>query len=71
MADPRNIAHDKTVNLNKQHEGKPVVADAAETVQPGHKPKLQHHAKDAKPQSDKTADHGDHTAKPVPEHDKD
>lgn len=49
MADPRNIAHDKTVALDKQHAGKPIVEDAAETVQPGKKPTLEHHAK-----SDKT-----------------
>ena len=48
MADPRNIAHDKTVALDKQHDGKPVVEDAAETPQPGKKPTLQHHAKDEK-----------------------
>lgn len=67
MADPRNIAHDKTVALDKQHAGKPVVADAAETVQPGKKPTLQHHAKDAKTEKDAKAD--DH--KPVPDHNND
>ena len=38
MPDPRNIQHDKTVQHNKKDEGKPAVADAAETVQPGKKP---------------------------------
>ena len=48
MSDPRNVAHDKTVAHNKDHAGKPLVADAAETVQPGKKPALKHHAKDEK-----------------------
>ena len=48
MPDPRNVAHDKTVAHDKKDAGQPVVADAAETVQPGKKPTLQHHAKDDK-----------------------
>ncbi len=48
MPDPRNVAHDKTVAHEKDHAGQPVVADAAETVQPGKKPALKHHAKDDK-----------------------
>ena len=74
MADPRNIAHDKTVALDKQHAGKPVVADAAQTVQPGKKPTLQHHAKDEKAPTDAhaaKADHGKPDDKPTPDHAKD
>ena len=51
MPDPRNVAHDKTVAHNKDHAGQPVVADAAQTPQPGKKPTLKHHAKDHKPAS--------------------
>ena len=59
MPDPRNVAHDKTVQHDKKDQGKPAVADAAETVQPGKKPTLQHHAKDAK----KVADDASESAK--------
>ena len=46
MPDPRNIAHDKTVALDKEKAGEPIVEDAAETPQPGKKPPLKHHAGD-------------------------
>lgn len=52
MPDPRNVAHDKTVQLDKKHQGQPVVADAAETPQPGKKPTLKHHAHDDKAKAD-------------------
>ena len=42
MPDPRNIAHDKKVIQTKKHHGEEAVAGAAETVQPGKKPELQH-----------------------------
>ena len=48
MPDSRNVAHDKTVQLEKKHRGEPIVPDAAETPQPGKKPTLKHHAKDDK-----------------------
>lgn len=56
MPDERNVAHDKTVQLNKKHEGQPAVKDAAETVQPGKKPTLKHHAKDDKKATADAAD---------------
>ncbi len=49
MADPRNIAHDKTVALDKEKKHEPIVDDAAETPQPGKKTALKHHASDQKP----------------------
>ena len=54
MSDPRNVAHDKTVQHEKKSHGEPIVADAAQTPQPGKKPTLKHHAKDAKPADDAT-----------------
>lgn len=47
MTDPRNIAHDKKVQQEKKHRGEDIAPDAAETVQPGKKPQLVHHASDA------------------------
>lgn len=49
MPDPRNIAHDKTVALDKEKKDEAIVEDAAETPQPGKKPPLKHHASDDKP----------------------
>ncbi|MDB5297556.1 MAG: hypothetical protein JWO31_3539 [Phycisphaerales bacterium] len=47
--DPRNVAHDKTVQHDKKAHGQPVApADAAATPQPGKKPPLAHHAHDEK-----------------------
>ena len=55
MSDPRNVAHDKTVQHDKKDEHKPVTpADAVATAQPGKKPSMTHHAKDAKPADDQT-----------------
>ena len=48
MPDQRNASHDKTVRHDKKDRGEAIVADAAETVQPGKKPTLKYHAKDAK-----------------------
>ncbi|MEA3212658.1 MAG: hypothetical protein QOE70_5715 [Chthoniobacter sp.] len=42
MSDPRNVAHDKKVIQEKKHHGEPAVGGAAETVQPGKKPEMQH-----------------------------
>ena len=47
MSDPRNVAHDKKVQQEKKHRGEEIAPDAAETVQPGRKPQLIHHASDA------------------------
>jgi hypothetical protein len=41
MADPRNIAHDKTVEQEKKHHGEEVAPGATQTPQPGRKPKLE------------------------------
>ena len=40
MTDERNIAHDKTVAMDKKHNGQPVVENAAVVPQPGKKPAL-------------------------------
>ncbi len=37
MVDPRNIAHDKKVQEEKQHKGEDAAAGLAETPQPGKK----------------------------------
>ena len=47
MSDPRNVAHDKKVQQEKKHRGEEIAPDASETVQPGRKPHLIHHASDA------------------------
>lgn len=40
MTDPRNIAHDKAVAQDKQHQGQAVVENAAVAPQPGKKPHI-------------------------------
>ena len=40
MTDERNIAHDKTVALDKKHQGQDVVENSAIVPQPGKKPPL-------------------------------
>lgn len=40
MTDERNIAHDKTVALDKKHQDEAVVENAAIVPQPGMKPPL-------------------------------
>jgi hypothetical protein len=47
MTDPRNIAHDKKVQQEKEHRGIEVAPDAEKTPQPGKKPHLEHHASDS------------------------
>ncbi len=42
MSDPRNVAHDKKVLHEKKHHGEDPAAGAAEAVQPGKKPAMQH-----------------------------
>lgn len=46
MTDPRNIAHDKKVQQEKEHRGIEVAPDAEKKPQPGKKPHLEHHAGD-------------------------
>jgi len=41
MSDPRNVAHDKTVQQEKKKHGEEVAPGAAETPQPGKKPTLE------------------------------
>lgn len=43
MADPRNIAHDKKVQKDKEHHDEEVVPAAVVTPQPGKKPPLEDH----------------------------
>jgi hypothetical protein len=40
MTDERNIAHDKTVAMDKKHQGQAVVENASIAPQPGRKPPL-------------------------------
>jgi len=47
MPDPRNVAHDKKVQQEKLNHGEEISPDAAETPQPGRKPRQEHHAGDA------------------------
>ena len=42
MSDPRNVAHDKKVLQEKKHHGEDSAVGAAEKVQPGRKPEMQH-----------------------------
>lgn len=56
MSDPRNVAHDKTVQQEKKNHGESIAPpDAAETPQPGKKPTLKHHAADDKDKADADA----------------
>lgn len=47
MTDPRNVAHDKKVQQEKDHQGIENAPDALKTPQPGKKPPLEHHKSDA------------------------
>lgn len=40
MSDPRNVAHDKTVQHEKKKHGEEIAPGAIETPQPGKKPPL-------------------------------
>ena len=42
MSDPRNVAHDKKVIDEKKERGEDPAPGAAETLQPGKKPEMQH-----------------------------
>ena len=46
MTDPRNVAHDKKVQQEKNHQGIETAPDALKTPQPGKKPPLEHHKSD-------------------------
>jgi hypothetical protein len=41
MSDPRNVAHDKTVQQEKKKHGEEIAPGAIETPQPGKKPALE------------------------------
>lgn len=58
MTDPRNIAHDKKVQQEKSHQGIENAPDAINTPQPGKKPPLEHHTKDAISHADQSTDAG-------------
>jgi len=47
MTDPRNIAHDKKIQQEKKHRGEEIAPGAEKTPQPGRKPHLEEHDKDA------------------------
>ncbi len=44
MPDERNVAHDKKVNQDKEDRGEEIAPGAAETPQPGRKPRMEEHA---------------------------
>lgn len=46
MTDPRNVAHDKKVKQEKQHQGEKVAPGADKAPQPGKKTPMEHHASD-------------------------
>ena len=52
MPDERNIAHDKKVQQDKEDRGEEVAPGAAETPQPGRKPRMEEHAGDHDPAAD-------------------
>jgi hypothetical protein len=46
MPDERNVAHDKKVQHDKEDRGEEIAPGAAETPQPGRKPRMEEHASD-------------------------
>lgn len=54
MTDPKNVAHDKKVQQDKQDHGQEVAPGADETPQPGRKPHMEHHASDDQPALDES-----------------
>lgn len=58
MTDPRNIAHDKKVQQEKKHRGEEIAPGADETPQPGRKPHMEEHEKDADTTSSGESDKG-------------
>jgi hypothetical protein len=56
MTDPRNVAHDKKVQQEKNHQGIENAPDAVKTPQPGKKPPLEHHKSDAVADADQAAE---------------
>lgn len=55
MTDPRNVAHDKKVQHDKEHHGEPIAPDAKHVPQPGQKPALKHHEAPAEENKDDAA----------------
>lgn len=55
MTDPRNVAHDKKVQHDKEHHGEPIAPDAKHVPQPGQKPALKHHEAPAEENKDDDA----------------
>jgi len=47
MPDERNVAHDKKVQQDKEDRGEEIAPGAAETPQPGRKPRMEEHAGDS------------------------
>ncbi len=56
MPDSRNVAHDKTVQLEKKHRGEAIAPGADVKPQPGKKPHMEHHASDAAKTTDGSSD---------------
>ena len=55
MTDPRNVAHDKKVQLEKKHHGEEIAPGADNTPQPGKKTHMEHHASDVAKVPDEAA----------------
>ena len=51
MPDERNVAHDKKVQQDKEDRGEEIAPGAAETPQPGRKPRMEGHEGDGRPRS--------------------
>ena len=52
MPDERNVAHDKKVQHDKEDRGEEIAPGAAETPQPGRKPRMEEPAGDDGPASE-------------------
>ena len=56
MTDPRNIAHDKKVQQEKNHRGEEIAPGADETPQPGKQTHMEHHSSDTPAPPDEATD---------------
>jgi hypothetical protein len=55
MTDPRNVAHDKKVALEKKHNGEYVAPGCQRTPQAGKKAHMEHHVSDTPKAPDEAA----------------
>lgn len=60
MADPRNVAHDKKVQQEKEHHGEEIAPGAVVTPQPGKKPPLEKDAPEVENPHPHPHHHKDH-----------